>query len=240
MGRRHKRSSPLVNTNGFISVVAGDLERLQRAVAYQTVKVNFTGHDVMQWLVSPQHLETLTMAWPLIKMEDRTAFNGPVAFITQASGSPVNCHLYVNCNKLQIAAPDKTIIQPVWTGRARDTLNSTPCAVSEVLSALHNLYLEWLVVREVIDWLDHYATVGASKYYFPTLTALLPNMHAIHDCDATRFKEPIRSIGPMIPKFRRAAMTVASALLCPLEVPPRELVQVQFNDGPWVNFGLVE
>jgi hypothetical protein len=242
MGRRNTRrsKSPLVNTNGFISAVADDLQRLQRAVAYQTVKVNFTGYDVMRWLVSPEHLETLTAAWPLIKISDRTGFYDTVAFIT-VGGSPVNCHLQVDCNKLEVVAPDQCIIQPTWTGRAQNILreNGSPCAVTDALSALHNLYLEWVVVHEAIDWLDHYATVGASQYYFPTLTALLPNTHAIHNCGGQRFKEPDRPVGPMIPKFRRAAMTVASALLCPLEVPLRDLVQVQFTDGVPITFGLV-
>jgi hypothetical protein len=217
-------------TNGFINDTTVNLIRLQLAVAHQTVKVNFTGHDVMRWLVPPEHLEILTAAWPLLKRADRTSFRGDIIFCDPVMLTPVRCSLYVNCNKLEIVVPGDHILRS----------DRAPGAVTDVLAALYRLSVEWIAVYDVISWLDEYATVGAAQYYFPTLTSLLPYTHAIHNCGGQRFNEPTRPVGPMIPKFRSAAMTVAAALLCPLEVPNRELVTVSFTTTrPPIMFGVV-
>ena len=230
---RRKRN-PLPANNGFMDAVQGNLQRLEQAVAYQTVKIEFTGLDVARWLLLPKHLELLAAVFPVLKDNDRTSYQGGLGFFYPAAGEfgerRVNIeNIHVNFRKLEIAAPDTSAIK----------IQSCEGPIPAALAALRDLHVQWSTVHEVIRWLDIHATVGAARNYFPALTALLPSTHAIHDVDGQRYREPKVSVGPMIPKFRAAAMTIASALLCPLEVPARPTVSVVFGE-PSITFELCE
>ena len=233
MSRRKKHNSLPAN-NGFMDAVQGNLGRLEQAVAYQTVKIEFTGLDVARWLVPPEQLELLAAVFPVLKVSDRTQYHGALGFLYPPAGEfgerRVNIeNIHVNFRKLEIAAPDTSAIK----------IQSCEGPIPAALAALRDLHVQWSTVHEVIRWLDAHATVGAARNYFPTLTALLPSTHAIHDTDGKRYKEPKGNVGPMIPKFRAAAMAIASALLCPLEVPARPTVSVVFGE-PSITFGLCE
>ena len=235
MSRRGRgRTMPVVQNNGFMAAVGENLRRLERAVAYQTVKIEFTGLDVARWLLSPERLELLTAVFPILKDNDRTQYNGEVAFFHSADGefgeTVVKARLNVDFRELRIAAPDPSAIQ----------IQSCDGPIPVALAALHDLHQQWSTVHEVIKWLDENATIGAARYYFPALTSLLPSTHAMHDIDGQRYKEPKASVGRMVPKFRAAAMTIAAALLCPLEVPARPIVTAQFEGGHPLTFGLCE
>ena len=230
---RRKRN-PLPANNGFMDAAIGNLQRLEQAVAYQTVKIEFTGLDVARWLLRPEYLELLTAVFPVLKDTDRTSYQGGLGFFYPAAGEfgewRVNIeNIHVNFRKLEIAAPDTSAIK----------IQSCEGPIPAALAALRDLHVQWSTVHEVIRWLDAHATVGAAQNYFPALTALLPSTHAIHDTDGKRYKEPKVNVGPMIPKFRAAALTIASALLCPLEVPARSTVSVEFGE-PSITFGLCE
>ena len=231
---RRKRN-PLPANNGFMDAVQGNLGRLEQAVAYQTVKIEFTGLDVARWLLRPEYLELLTAVFPVLKDNDRTSYQGGLGFfyrgVTGEFGERlVNIeNIHVDFRKLEIAAPDTSAIK----------IQSCEGPIPAALAALRDLHVQWSTVHEVIRWLDAHATVGAAQNYFPALTALLPSTHAIHDTDGKRYKEPKVNVGPMIPKFRAAAMTIASALLCPLEVPARPTVSVRFGE-PLIIFELCE
>ena len=235
MARRGRQpAKPVVVTNGFMDAAIGNLQRLEQAVAYQTVKIEFTGLDVARWLVPPEHLELLAAVFPVLKVSDRTSYHGEPGFFYSPAGEfgerRVNIeNIHVNFRKLEIAAPDTSAIK----------IQSCEGPIPAALAALRDLHVQWSTVHEVIRWLDAHATVGAARNYFPALTALLPSTHAIHDTDGKRYKEPKVNVGPMIPKFRAAAMTIASALLCPLEVPARPTVSVVFG-GPPITFELCE
>ena len=230
---RRKRN-PLPANNGFMDAVQGNLQRLEQAVAYQTVKIEFTGLDVARWLLRPEHLELLAAVFPVLKDNDRTSYQGGLGFFYPAAGEfgdrLVNIeNIHVDFRKLEIAAPDTSAIK----------IQSCEGPIPAALAALRDLHVQWSTVHEVIRWLDAHATVGAARNYFPTLTALLPSTHAIHDTDGKRYKEPKVNVGPMIPIFRAAALTIASALLCPLEVPARPTVSVVFGE-PSITFELCE
>ena len=230
---RRKRN-PLPANNGFMDAVQGNLQRLEQAVAYQTVKIEFTGLDVARWLLRPEHLKLLTAVFPVLKDNDRTSYQSGLGFFYPAAGEfgerRVNIeNIHVNFRKLEIAAPDTSAIK----------IQSCEGPIPAALAALRDLHVQWSTVHEVIRWLDAHATVGAARNYFPALTALLPSTHAIHDTDGKRYKEPKVNVGPMIPKFRAATVTIASALLCPLEVPARPTVSVVFGE-PSITFELCE
>ena len=231
---RRKQRNPGPITNGFMTEARDNLRRLELAVAYQTVKIEFTSMDVARWLLRPKHLELLAAVFPILKDGDRTQFNGDIAFLnpypSEFGERLVNIeNIHVDFRKLEIAAPDTSAIK----------IQSCEGPIPAALAALRDLHVQWSTVHEVIRWLDAHATVGAARNYFPALTALLPSTHAIHDTDGKRYKEPKVNVGPMIPKFRAAAMTIASALLCPLEVPARPTVSVVFG-GPPITFELCE
>ena len=229
---RHKRN-PLPANNGFMAAVSDNLRRLELAVAYQTVKIEFTGLDVARWLLPPERLELLAAVFPILKDSDRTQYNGGLSFFHSTDGEfgerLIKCNINVNFRELKIAAPDQSAIK----------IQSCDGPIPVALAALRDLHEQWSTVHEVIDWLDVHATVGAARNYFPVLTSLLPSTHAMHDTDGQRYKEPKVNVGPMVPKFRAAAMIIAAALLCPLEVPARPTVIVEFG-WPLITFGLCE
>ena len=233
MSRRRRTIGPVIQNNGLMTAVSDNLRRLEHAVAYQTVKIEFTGLDVARWLLPPERLELLTAVFPILKDNDRTQYNDEIAFFHSADGefgeTIIKARLNVNFRELRIAAPDPSAVQ----------IQSCDGPIPVALAALHDLHQQWSTVHEVIKWLDENATIGAARYYFPALTSLLPSTHAMHDTDGQRYKEPKISVGRMVPKFRAAAMTIAAALLCPLEVPTRSTVSVYFG-GPPRTFGVCE
>ena len=234
MSRRKRKPGPITITNGFMTEARDNLRRLELAVAYQTVKIEFTSMDVARWLLPPAHLELLAAVFPVLKDGDRTQFSGEIALLnpypSEFGEYPVNVVLDVNFRALNIAAPDSSVIE----------LQGLDGPIPKALVSLHNIHAQWSVVHEAIEWLDINATVGAARNYFPALTALLPSTHAIHDVDGQRYREPQMSVGPMIPKFRAAGMTVAGALLCPLDVPSRTIVTACFGGRHAATFGLCE
>ena len=235
MSRRGRgRTMPVVQNNGFMAAVGENLRRLERAVAYQTVKIEFTGLDVARWLLSPSRLELLAAVFPILKESDRTQYTGEVAFFPSADGEfgerLLKVNISVNFRALSIAAPATSAIK----------IQSCDGPIPVALAALHDLHEQWSTVHEVIKWLDENATIGAARYYFPALTSLLPSTHAMHATDGQRYKEPKVNVGPMVPKFRAAAMTIAAALLCPLEVPALSVVTVQFEEHHPRTFGVCE
>jgi hypothetical protein len=231
---RRGRVAPVVQNNGFMAAVSDNLRRLEKAVAYQTVKIEFTGLDVARWLLPPERLELLAAVFPILKDSDRTQYNGELAFFHSTDGEfgerLIKVNISVNFRALRIAAPATSAIK----------IQSCDGPIPVALAAIHDLHEQWITVHEVIEWLDENATIGAARTYFPVLTSLLPSTHAMHDTDGRRYKEPKVNVGPMVPKFRAAAMIIAAALLCPLEVPARSTVTAQFEGGHSLTFGLCE
>ena len=85
--------------------------------------------------------------------------------------------------------------------------------------------------KNVVRWLDRYATLGAIRYYFPSVMQLIPQCPAAAQMQVlpSRHKEP-DGISDILQPIRDAAATLAAAALLPAEA------KIRSNTGLWLTF----
>lgn len=228
MSRRRKNpnASKLL---GLASEIGVNISRMEEAVAYQTVirQHDITVEELIACLLAPEDIEILRRAKNLVQETYSQSVRTPMM-----AGLPTQINpavFSINLRDLDLAPwrPDVTKWQP-----------DVPKAdvLLQILNRLDVVHQRFAAVERVVTWLDHNASWGAVRYYWPSACALLPNDHGIHRMEGTTFREPKCPIGPMIPLFRETSMTVAEAMLCPHDVPATPTVSV--NIGSSV-FGLI-
>lgn len=93
---------------------------------------------------------------------------------------------------------------------------------------VEKVYLQFEEVKGVLRWLNHNATLGAIRYYFPQVLKLCPATFAgmgvpsRHDTPA--------GIHDWLQPMRDAAATVVSAIMLPEDARPKE------RDAMWLTF----
>jgi len=90
---------------------------------------------------------------------------------------------------------------------------------AQQVKAIHEQFSE---VKAVLKWLNRNATIGAIRYYWPSVLQLCPNSPALKDMQhvPTRYTVP-QGISLWTQSLKDAAATVAGSLLLPAEAKAR-------------------
>jgi len=208
MSRRKKEPGPKLL--GLARAVEGNLNRLEEAVAYQTVLRNYTfsREEIVACVLPPEDIEALRRAECLVE----THYSKLVRARFRDSFQTYPVTVLLNIDGMGLA---------LWRGDACKFQHEAPRAADflAMTTALSRIRQRFAVVETLVEWFDKNASWGAVRYYWPSACALLPSDHLIHRLDGTIFREPVASIGAMIPLCRETAITVTEAMLCPLDAP---------------------
>lgn len=228
MSRRRKEPGPKLL--GLERAVSSSLDRLKQAVAYQMVirQADITVEELIACLLPVEDIETLHKAKRLVQ-----EFYSPLVrshlTVTRVAAAALSASITINLRDLDIA---------MWNSAAISFQHNAPKAKSliSLLDGLDRIHKRFNQVKNLVAWLDLNASWGAVRYYWPSACALLPNDHDIHRLDGRIFREPKLPIGSMIPLCRETSMTIAEAMLCPLDVPLTPTVNVSIETS---TFGLI-
>ena len=201
MGR--KRRKPFYGTKKCdLRDAMPTLSRLQVNVTAATVAVTFTVEDVMRAVLPDEIVDHLKKAYSMCPppWRDTLAYQVPITNGT--------CSVQVSVKNLMLLPRDELMkLQPDRFLKLVPTLEQ-----------LHTIRRRFQQVEQVISYLQENATIGAVRYYWPTVISLLPADHEIHRVDGQRYQEP-PNVAQWVPRFRETSATVASALLCPAAEP---------------------
>lgn len=132
------------------------------------------------------------------------------------------CYLWIDYERANLPAIEQSrlFVQPERIG---PLLNH--------IAAVRDIHLRFEAVKYVLRWFNREATPGAIRYYWPTAMQLCPKATCWDDLQEvpTRFKEP-EGIGKRMQMIRDSATTVATSLLLPAHVAPKN------KDKLWLTF----
>lgn len=198
MRRRMRNSASLLDR------AKDNIAALEHAHAYQTVlrEVDFTHKDLYEAAFPEDIREKLTAAEPFSQRVYHSR-----AYDTDATVGPYDVHIWLRNIEGMLTPGDHVPLS--W---------DTPLMrrLSDMILRLGKVHDEFNVVREVVQAMDLRSfTAGAMRYYFPGIVALLPEGHAVHACDGTRYTEPARGVGDILAHLHAARNTVAIATFAP-------------------------
>jgi hypothetical protein len=187
------------NTMGrFRTVAIARCNKLTTDTVNVMTRFDYTVAEVIPWFVKPEYRALLEKAYNLAETP---------SYVT--ASVPEDCDLHFQFQGIEMLTPspacmifDKTLGAPL----------------ADFIKEVRAIHADWAVVKYVVNWLDKFATPGAIRYYFPSIMALAPEWDGISEDTAKRFVDPI-GVAKMMPLFRDAASTVASAQLLPAVVP---------------------
>lgn len=103
---------------------------------------------------------------------------------------------------------------PIDSGRVVHQDGGSP--LLDACATIEQISLDFGVATYVVNWLDKHATIGAIRYYFPTLLSLAPECKQLMEATpGMAFREP-QGVSRILPLIRRASTTVAAALMLPM------------------------
>jgi len=194
-----------------------NLNAVERAVASTMVDVTFSVWDMAHWLWPLEIVEKLSDAFPYTKSPYK--INAQEKVIVPCNGAlSMVCDFNINLDKCGMCCPD--------TGHV--SMQPGHDNIIKTLKNVYDIHLKFEQVRRVLRWLNNHATLGATRNYFPSVVALLPTTHAIHQVHGNNFREPIEPMGTIAADMREAGLTMASALLCQRDHPSKRDVVVTF------------
>jgi hypothetical protein len=116
--------------------------------------------------------------------------------------------LNVDFEELQMLPPNADYTTPKGV---------VPHHVMDHWLAMFAIHQKWSDVRHVCTWLNlHSATLGAARYYWPSILMLMPQNEDLAACSGTRYKD-VPGISEIIPLMRETATTIATMKLLPEE-----------------------
>lgn len=102
---------------------------------------------------------------------------------------------------------------PIESSRVTHCEGGSP--LLDVCATIEQISLDFGVATYVVNWLDKHATIGAIRYYFPTLLSLASECDKLMEATpGMAFREPM-GVSRILPLIRRASTTVAAALMLP-------------------------
>jgi hypothetical protein len=182
----------------FGSSVSAEINKLENNVIAATAPVTFDLMDVARWCLSPDVLEKLIAARTMVHEFDSTSvFTMPLYGDTTASVKL--------CFKSISAQPSASVLLS----------NEIDAVVVPYLKKLQSIVSEFDKVRYVLKWFnEHRTTAGAVRAIWPTIQAITPAGHPVHDCNGLRYKDP-DGVTAILSLVRETASIVASAQLAP-------------------------
>jgi hypothetical protein len=116
--------------------------------------------------------------------------------------------LNVDFDELNMLPPNTNYVTPKGT---------VPRHIMDHWLAMFAIHQKWVEVRAVCAWLNlHSATLGAARYYWPSILMLMPQNEALAACGGARYKD-VPGISEIIPLMRETATTIATMKLLPEE-----------------------
>ncbi len=193
--RRQKRAPMALFNDAFAAI-----DKMECAVVYRTVTCDFTSEDVAFWLWPSHIVEALTRVFPYAN--NRYTFRDHHEEEIRLPELDIRFRLHLN--PLRIASPDE--------GHCAPQLDAYP-AIWRALAELKTIHEQYNKVRTCVEWMNDNATVGAAKFYFPSLGCLLPADHAFHKSDGQRYKELTVDMSGINVRLREVGAIVTSGLL---------------------------
>lgn len=200
------------------TVASKKIEEMRDASVYTMAvegAATFTPDQVMPWFIPPEIREILKAAAPYVE-----------------SGG--NYHTYPLMPEFGVRIND-------WDGLGVGVPTKKAVVVDRVAAApLVELgqhvaaeLVKWAKVQHVLKWMDRNATVGAIRYYWPTILSLLPEDDAAKPRVSLdlgdRHRTPI-GINLITPLIRETAGIVACGLLLPkVDKKQRALLSLEFQ-----------
>ena len=133
--------------------------------------------------------------------------------------------LHVSFDELKMLPPNDDYATPKGV---------VPRHVMDHWLAMFAIHQKWVAVRAVCTWLNlHNATLGAARYYWPSILMLMPQNEDLAACGGTRYKD-VPGISEIIPLMRDTATTVATMKLLPEErkdAAVESIVSMGFTDN---------
>jgi hypothetical protein len=126
---------------------------------------------------------------------------------------------------------DKSLMKCLPIKAANMVLQPSVEPLKAHIDELGAMRAKFAEAKHVVQWLDRYATLGAIRYYFPSVMQLIPQCPAVAQMQSlpSRHKEP-DGISALLQPIRDAAATLAAAALLPAEA------KIRNNTGLWLTF----
>ncbi len=211
--KRQKRAPVALFNDAFAAI-----DKMERAVVYRTVTCDFTTEDVANWLWPAEVVDALKKVWPYA--HERYMFRDHHEEEIRLPELDIRFKLHLRL--LCMVSPDE--------GHCVPQLDAYP-AIWRVLSEIAAIHEQYNKVRTCVDWMNNNATVGAAKFYFPSLGCLLPANHAFHKSDGQRYKEPAADMSGINVRLREVGAIITAGLLA----DPDHVENLAKNFGVKVN-----
>lgn len=174
--------------------------RLQANVMDATVPVTFTSQDVIDWLMPPEMVKAIVAVAPYVDAASELHINDELINTFHRAD------LRFDFERIGMFAPTKEAVMQRFK-------NNMPRAIRDCLDGMCKVRNSFDNVLKVVNWfLEHNATPGAIRYYWPTAMVLTPDDTALQEASGARFKD-INGIQEIIPLLKETQATVATAFL---------------------------
>lgn len=196
MGRSNRRS--LIPKAKPYDQAFPQIDAMEKCCCYRTVTADFTVRDVCEWLWPKEILDKIAAATPYL-YESYSYYDDMVAL----DGTPF--HIQLDTEIATLYRPRGGVFQ----------LQQTPKSpmIEKALLDIARIHRKFQNVRAVVAWLNDYATPGATRYYFPSILALLPEDHVLHRVTGEIHSEPRLPIATVAERMREAMTTIAMGLV---------------------------
>lgn len=207
MARRRNRSRLPATKPVVYGAALTALNMLERRYCYRTVTCHFTPTDIVEWLIEPLLLERLRHAETIRRELDSVAFMGHrmVAYDPKVMLPFGTVWLHVDTTSTPYVCPKDEVGSPQITAMSKH--------IEECLSQVAAVYARFEQARKVVRWFEENATLGATKFYFPSMVSLLPSEHLIHGAGGNIYREPKRPVAEIAADARAAMTTIAMGLM---------------------------
>ncbi len=194
--RRQRKASVTLFHDAFAAI-----DKMERAVVYRTVTCDFTTRDVVNWLWPAEIVDVLVKVYPYA--HERYTFK-----CRHEEGVTLREDLAIwfklETNNLGMMSPDDGLCSPD---------QSAYLSIWRVLAEVSAIHEQYNKVRRCVTWMNENATVGAAKFYFPSLGCLLPAYHPFHKADGQRYKELTVDMSKINVLLREVGAIITSGLL---------------------------
>ena len=195
------------------------IDEMECKVAAATLEVDFTSDNFLRWMFADHVVDQCRQAFPYVRELDQSQHLNHT-MVLPITPTSVSCTFQVACKRLGILVPN-----------VKHAHNYEPRfePVQRGLVALYGVHRQFETVRQVVRWLNEYATAGAARHYCPWLTGLLPPEHPFNQATGSIYREPNAVMNKIMPLMRECRSIVASAMLLGEREPVQDTIAVSFR-----------
>lgn len=183
------------------------------------VKADFTKEELIRWLFDDDTRCRLQSAYPL--SEKHTLHQ---QYEVPGCGQ---ANVWISFEDVEMLVPRRDVVNV-------DAIAAQP--LFDVCAAIAKIREDFAIVHYVLEWMDTNATMGAMRYYWPSVGALAPDFE-LGNCPVS-FRDP-KGIENMPHLLRHAARVVAEAQLIPKQTIPSRGISLPFTGHTIEPFGQI-